>query len=87
MIGALLVGLVAGIIGRMLIPFDYFRKMRGPLSWLASIVLPIAPMFLRRRERRASPASSGPTGSRGAYAAASASGSVTGARQAKRSHR
>jgi uncharacterized membrane protein YeaQ/YmgE (transglycosylase-associated protein family) len=96
MIGALLVGLVAGIIGRMLIPFDYFRKMRGPKSWLASIVLgllgaivgyviftlgfgigdddvfdwggilsaiigvviviPIAAMFLRRRERRASPA-------------------------------
>jgi uncharacterized membrane protein YeaQ/YmgE (transglycosylase-associated protein family) len=95
MIGALLVGLVAGIVGRMLMPFDYFRKMRGPASWLASLVLgllgalvgyviftlglgigdddifdwggilgaiigvliviPIAAMVLRRRERRAAP--------------------------------
>jgi len=39
MIGAILVGLVAGMIGRYLVPFDYFRHWHGPKSWLASIVL------------------------------------------------
>lgn len=39
MIGALLLGLVAGFIGRILIPNDVFSGMRGPKSWLISIVL------------------------------------------------
>jgi len=39
MVGAILVGFVAGAIGRALVPFDYFRQLRGPKSWLASIVL------------------------------------------------
>ena len=39
MIGALLLGLVAGFIGRAIIPNDVFEGMHGPTSWLASIVL------------------------------------------------
>ncbi len=39
MIGALLLGLVAGFIGRALVPNDAFRHMEGPKSWLVSIVL------------------------------------------------
>ena len=39
MLGALLLGLVAGVIARMLTPGDVFRDMSGPASWLASIVL------------------------------------------------
>lgn len=39
MIGALLLGLVAGFIGRALVPNDVFAGMRGPRSWLVSIAL------------------------------------------------
>jgi len=39
MIGALILGLLAGIIGRALVPNDAFEHMRGPASWLVSIVL------------------------------------------------
>lgn len=39
MIGALLLGLIAGAVGRALVPNDAFEGMRGPRSWLASIVL------------------------------------------------
>jgi len=39
MIGALILGLVAGAIGRALIPGDPFSGMSGPKSWLVSIVL------------------------------------------------
>ena len=39
MIGALLLGLVAGFIGRALVPNDVLEGMTGPKSWLASIVL------------------------------------------------
>jgi uncharacterized membrane protein YeaQ/YmgE (transglycosylase-associated protein family) len=42
MIGALLLGLVAGAIGRMLSPRDMFRGMSGPKSWLVSIVIGLA---------------------------------------------
>jgi uncharacterized membrane protein YeaQ/YmgE (transglycosylase-associated protein family) len=38
-IGALLLGLVAGFLGRALVPNDVFEGMQGPRSWLASIVL------------------------------------------------
>jgi uncharacterized membrane protein YeaQ/YmgE (transglycosylase-associated protein family) len=38
-IGALLLGLVAGFIGRALVPNDVLSGMSGPTSWLASIVL------------------------------------------------
>ncbi|HEX7266334.1 MAG TPA: hypothetical protein VF256_02800 [Streptosporangiaceae bacterium] len=39
MIGALLLGLFCGIVARILIPGDAFRKMSGPMSWLVSIGL------------------------------------------------
>ena len=39
MLGALLLGLVAGVIARMLVPSDVFQNMSGPTSWLASIAL------------------------------------------------
>ena len=42
MIGALLLGLFCGIVARILVPFDAFRRMRGPLSWLVSIALGLA---------------------------------------------
>jgi len=38
-IGALILGLFAGAIGRALVPNDAFAGMRGPKSWLVSIVL------------------------------------------------
>ena len=39
MIGALILGLVAGFIGRALVPNDVFADMSGPKSWGLSIVL------------------------------------------------
>ncbi|HEX3239684.1 MAG TPA: GlsB/YeaQ/YmgE family stress response membrane protein [Solirubrobacterales bacterium] len=39
MIGALILGLFAGALGRAIIPNDAFEGMRGPRSWLVSIVL------------------------------------------------
>jgi uncharacterized membrane protein YeaQ/YmgE (transglycosylase-associated protein family) len=39
MIGALLLGLVAGFLGRAIVPNDVLEGMSGPKSWLASIVL------------------------------------------------
>jgi uncharacterized membrane protein YeaQ/YmgE (transglycosylase-associated protein family) len=39
MIGALILGLVAGFIGRALVPNDVFADMAGPKSWGVSIVL------------------------------------------------
>jgi uncharacterized membrane protein YeaQ/YmgE (transglycosylase-associated protein family) len=39
MIGALILGLVAGFIGRALVPNDAFADMSGPKSWGISIVL------------------------------------------------
>jgi uncharacterized membrane protein YeaQ/YmgE (transglycosylase-associated protein family) len=39
MIGALILGLVAGFIGRALVPNDVFADMSGPKSWGISIVL------------------------------------------------
>lgn len=42
MIGALILGLVAGVIGRLLIPNDAFRHMSGPASWGVSLALGLA---------------------------------------------
>ena len=39
LIGALLLGLIAGFIGRALAPNDVLEGMSGPKSWLASIAL------------------------------------------------
>ena len=46
MIGALILGLVAGIIGRALVPNDAFEDMHGPVSWLVSIVLGLVGAFV-----------------------------------------
>jgi uncharacterized membrane protein YeaQ/YmgE (transglycosylase-associated protein family) len=46
MIGALLLGLVAGFIGRALVPNDAFSGMRGPKSWAVSIVLGLVGAFV-----------------------------------------
>jgi uncharacterized membrane protein YeaQ/YmgE (transglycosylase-associated protein family) len=42
MLGAVLLGLVAGVVARALMPGDVFRNMSGPSSWLASIALGLA---------------------------------------------
>jgi uncharacterized membrane protein YeaQ/YmgE (transglycosylase-associated protein family) len=42
MIGALILGFLAGVIGRLLMPGDVFRHMSGPTSWLVSLVLGLA---------------------------------------------
>ena len=42
MIGALILGFLAGAIGRMLMPRDVFRHMSGPASWLVSLLLGLA---------------------------------------------
>jgi uncharacterized membrane protein YeaQ/YmgE (transglycosylase-associated protein family) len=46
MIGALLVGLVAGAVGRALMPGDPFRHMSGPASWGVSILVGLAGALL-----------------------------------------
>ena len=42
MLGAVLLGLVAGAVARFLMPGDVFRNMTGASSWLVSIVLGLA---------------------------------------------
>jgi uncharacterized membrane protein YeaQ/YmgE (transglycosylase-associated protein family) len=42
MIGAAIVGFVAGVIGRVLMPGDPFRDMSGPKSWGVSILVGLA---------------------------------------------
>jgi uncharacterized membrane protein YeaQ/YmgE (transglycosylase-associated protein family) len=42
MLGAVLLGLVAGAVARALMPGDVFRNMSGPTSWLVSIALGLA---------------------------------------------
>lgn len=47
MIGALILGLVAGFIGRALVPNDVFSGMdRGPRSWAVSIALGLVGAFV-----------------------------------------
>jgi uncharacterized membrane protein YeaQ/YmgE (transglycosylase-associated protein family) len=46
MLGAVLLGLVAGAVARTLMPGDVFRNMSGPSSWLASILLGLAGAIL-----------------------------------------
>lgn len=42
MVGAIFLGLFCGIVARMLIPNDAFQNLKGPKSWLVSIVLGLA---------------------------------------------
>jgi uncharacterized membrane protein YeaQ/YmgE (transglycosylase-associated protein family) len=46
MIGALILGVVAGAIARLLIPNDALEGMRGPVSWLFTIVLGLVGAFV-----------------------------------------
>jgi uncharacterized membrane protein YeaQ/YmgE (transglycosylase-associated protein family) len=46
MVGAVILGLVAGFIGRALVPNDMFSTMSGPTSWALSIVLGLAGAFV-----------------------------------------
>ena len=46
MVGALLVGFVTGLIARMMLPFDVFRKMHGPKSWGITIAIGVAGAIL-----------------------------------------
>ena len=46
MIGALILGLFAGFIGRALVPNDVFSDLSGPTSWAVSIVLGLAGAFV-----------------------------------------
>ena len=46
MIGALILGLVAGFIGRALVPGDVFKDLSGTTSWAVSILLGLAGAFL-----------------------------------------
>ena len=46
MIGAILVGFVAGVIGRMLMPGDPFRHLSGPVSWGVSLLVGLAGALL-----------------------------------------
>ena len=46
MIGALILGLVAGFIGRALVPGDIFSGMSGPTSWAVSVILRLAGAFV-----------------------------------------
>lgn len=39
MIGAIILGFVAGVIGRVLVPGDVFSHMSGPASWATSLML------------------------------------------------
>lgn len=41
MIGALLTGLIAGIVGRLLVP-DMWSELHGPSSWLFSLLIGLA---------------------------------------------
>jgi uncharacterized membrane protein YeaQ/YmgE (transglycosylase-associated protein family) len=45
-IGALILGLVAGFIGRALVPNDIFQDMSGPASWAVSILLGLVGAFV-----------------------------------------
>ena len=46
MVGAVLLGLVVGVIARLMAPRDIFQNMSGPTSWLASIGIGLAGALL-----------------------------------------
>ncbi len=46
MIGAIILGLVAGAVARMLMPGDVFRQMSGPASWLVSFGIGLIGAFV-----------------------------------------
>ncbi|HWK28244.1 MAG TPA: GlsB/YeaQ/YmgE family stress response membrane protein [Solirubrobacter sp.] len=46
MVGALILGFVAGFIGRALVPNDVFQHLSGPRSWGVSILLGLVGAFV-----------------------------------------
>ena len=46
MVGALILGVVAGALARLLIPRDAMQGMRGPLSWVLTVVLGLVGAYL-----------------------------------------
>ena len=46
MVGALILGLIAGAVARLFVPRDALQGRGGPLSWLLTIVLGLAGAFL-----------------------------------------
>ena len=46
MIGALILGIIAGAIARLLIPGDAFEHLEGAKSWLVTIVLGLVGAFV-----------------------------------------
>jgi len=46
MVGAVILGLVAGAIARILVPGDAFKGMKGLMSWLVTFALGIAGAFI-----------------------------------------
>lgn len=46
MVGAVILGLVAGAIARLLVPGDAFKGMKGLTSWLVTFALGIAGAFI-----------------------------------------
>jgi uncharacterized membrane protein YeaQ/YmgE (transglycosylase-associated protein family) len=46
MVGALILGVVAGFIARALVPNDAFEHMSGPRSWAVSVVLGLVGAFV-----------------------------------------
>lgn len=46
MVGAIILGLVAGAVARLLVPRDIFQGRGGPVSWLISFVLGLAGAYL-----------------------------------------
>jgi len=46
MVGAVILGLVAGALARLLVPRDAMQGMGGPWSWLLTVVLGLAGALL-----------------------------------------
>lgn len=46
MVGALILGVLAGFIARAVIPNDAFESLSGPKSWVVSIVLGLVGAFV-----------------------------------------
>ena len=46
MVGAVILGLVAGALARMLVPRDALQGRGGPISWLYTLVLGLAGAYL-----------------------------------------
>ncbi|NLE12008.1 MAG: GlsB/YeaQ/YmgE family stress response membrane protein [Actinobacteria bacterium] len=46
MVGALILGLVAGAVARYLLPRDAMGGMKGPISWILTIILGLVGAYL-----------------------------------------